>query len=380
MTPAGAKIYVYTYRVGGREATKRRYTIGRHGSPWTPTTARWRAEQLALLVAQGVDPMTVERDRRDEAATLAFDGYAERFIRDYLTRRWPGSWDTYAALLRNKAVPAFAGKTIKTITRAHVAALLATMQDRVGARRNMYAVLRRLFRWAVGQGDLEQSPIREMEAPPAPASRDRVLTDAELGAVWRASAALGFPFQYAFRLLITTGQRREEVAGIGWHELDQGEALWTLPGARAKNKQTTLVPLNAMAVEAIEEVARFLEGCEVGPVRWPRRVLVLTTTHGRSAISGYSKAKLRLDSRIANSDGEPIAHWRVHDLRRTLATGLQRLDVRFEVTEAVLNHTSGAKAGVAGIYQRHDWKVEKRAALSAWGSLLTAAINNRQQA
>jgi integrase len=148
--------------------------------------------------------------------------------------------------------------------------------------------------------------------------------------------------------------------------------MWTIPAARAKNGKAHLVPLAPVVV-------LLLDGLAVGP-DWPHRGHVLTTT-GRSAVSGISKAKTALDDAIAAaSQGEGLAPWRLHDIRRTVATGLQRLGVRFEVTEAVLNHVSGAKGGVAGVYQRHDWASEKRAALDAWAThverLLTGTDGN----
>ena len=146
-----------------------------------------------------------------------------------------------------------------------------------------------------------------------------------------------------------------------WSELDRKSAMWTIPAERAKNAKTHLVPLSEKSIEQLDLVSGSKE-------IWPQTGYVLTST-GKNPISGFSKSKIAIDDRITTArGGEPLESWRVHDLRRTLATGLQRLGVRFEVTEAVLNHISGAKGGVAGIYQRHDWKQEKRAALDAWST------------
>jgi integrase len=147
--------------------------------------------------------------------------------------------------------------------------------------------------------------------------------------------------------------------------LDRSAALWTIPANRAKNDKVHIVPLSPPVLAELDALA--------GVTAWPKSGYVLTTT-GRTSISGFSKAKRALDETISKGrDGEPITDWRVHDIRRTVATGLQRLGVRFEVTEAVLNHVSGAKGGVAGVYQRHDWKDEKRAALDAWARHLGGA-------
>jgi integrase len=172
-------------------------------------------------------------------------------------------------------------------------------------------------------------------------------------------------------LLVLTGQRRSEVAGMKWDELDRTAATWTIPAARAKNGKVHIVPLPETALQLLDERA--------GGQGWPSVGHVLTTT-GRTPVSGISKAKAALDDLVVTGSALPMAPWRLHDIRRTVATGLQRLGVRFEVTEAVLNHVSGSKGGVAGIYQRHDWAEEKRAALEAWAThverLLTGADGN----
>jgi integrase len=383
VTSNGAKSYVYQYRMGGREAAKKRVTIGKHGSPWTPDSARAEAKRLALLVGQGTDPMLADKVRRRETVTLAFASYAQRFTDEYLKTNWPRGWSLADGILRREAVPAFAGLSLPQITRGHVSEFLDGLADRPAVRRNAFAALRRLFRWAVSRGDIPASPITDMDAPTAPSARDRVLSDDELTAVWRASCDLDYPFGPMFRLLVATGQRREEVAALSWTELDQTSATWTLPAKRAKNRQAHIVPLSPIAIAVLDELALLLGSVEDGAPKWPRKGLVLSTT-GKTAVSGFSKAKARLDrtmkdaekkrAEVAGDEPEPIDPWRLHDLRRTVATGLQRLGVRFEVTEAVLNHVSGAKSGVAGVYQRHDWKDEKRVALEAWGRHLSALL------
>ena len=383
ITTAGAKAYVYQYRLGGREAAKKRATIGRHGSPWTPDTARAEAKRLALLVGQGTDPVQADKVRRRETVTLAFPSYAQRFTDEYLKTRWPRGWSLADGILRREAVPAFAGLSLPQITRAHVSEFLDRLADRPAVRRNAFAALRRLFRWAVSRGDLTASPIADMDAPAAPGARDRVLSDDELSAVWNAAGGMTYPFGPMLRLLAITGQRREEVAGLTWAELDQTSATWTLPATRAKNRQAHIVPLSPLAVGIVDGLARLLTNAIGAKLRWPRKGLVFSTT-GKTAVSGFSKAKARLDRTIteaeqkrakdAGEEPELVEAWRLHDLRRTLATGLQRLGVRFEVTEAVLNHVSGAKGGVAGVYQRHDWKDEKRVALMAWSDHLARIV------
>jgi integrase len=383
VTAAGAKSYVYQYRLGGREAAKKRATIGRHGSPWTPETARREAKRLAMMVGQGTDPAEYDRERRRQAVDLAFSGYVDTFVDGYLRTAWK-DWRAGERLLTAEAVPVLKTKALPAIKRSDLAAVLDRVRDRPAVARLLHATLRKLFRWAESRGDVERSPVEGMTAPSAVAARDRVLSDPELALAWEASGGLGYPFGPLFRLLMVTGQRREEVGALAWSELDRVAATWTLPADRAKNGQAHIVPLSASAVDVIDQLARDVTGAgEGGKVEWPRKGLAFTTT-GKTAASGHSRAKSRLDTAMAKLDAkrageagrdpEPVPAWRVHDLRRTVATGLQRLGVRFEVAEAVLNHVSGAKGGVAGVYQRHHWSDEKRAALDAWGRHVVALL------
>jgi integrase len=196
--------------------------------------------------------------------------------------------------------------------------------------------------------------------------------------VWKATAELGYPFGPLIRLLILTGARREEVAALDWSELDNGAQIWVLPPSRSKNGVSARQPLSTLAVAELDAIANR----QGKPAGWPKSGLVFSTT-GNTSVSGYSRAKARLDKAItalaAKDDALPPPPWRLHDLRRTLATGLQRLGVRFEVTEAVLNHVSGSKGGVAGVYQRYDWATEKASAVQAWADHVSGLLNGADQ-
>jgi integrase len=367
-TSLGAKSYVLQYRMGGREAPSRRYTIGKHGSPWTPQTARKEAERLSLMIKQGVDPVQAEHERRRQTIDLAFESYVQAFTDLYLKKRWK-QWPLGAGILRREAIPILKRKPLPDIRRSDLSLIWDRTQDRPAIARLTHATLRKLFRWAVSRGDLDRSPLDGVEAPPAVPARDRVLTDEELSFLWRGSQELSYLFRSLFRLLLLTGQRREEVAGIDWRELDRSTALWGLPASRSKNNKPNLVPLSGPAIAELDDLA--------GGKDWPKSGLVFSTT-GTTSVSGFSKAKRRLDEVMAHAAGRDIEPWRIHDLRRTVATGLQRLGARFEVTEAVLNHVSGSRSGVAGVYQRHDWAHEKRDALDAWGEHLSAILATKK--
>ena len=378
VTPAGAKSYLFQYRIGGRAGKTRRVTIGRHGS-LTPDRARKEAGDLAAALAKGVDPQQAKQDRNRRAIDLAFSSYADRFVDDCLKVKWKASHHDGAALLRLYAKPVLGSRPLTDITRADIRAVLAAAKGKVATSRNLFAVMRRLFRWAVSEGDLATSPVIGMEPPPLPARRARVLSDAELKLVWQAASSMAYPFGPLFRLLAITGQRLEEISGLAWAELDRASAMWSLPSERAKNNQASQVPLSALAVAELDALAK-RKGKTDG---WPKRGLVFTTT-GETSVSGHSRAKRRLDKLTAElgaQEPEPITlpQWRLHDLRRTFATGMQRLGVRFEVTEAVLNHVSGSKSGVAGVYQLHDWGPEKKVALKAWSDHVAAIVSDAEE-
>jgi integrase len=367
VTARGARTYLLQYRMGGRETPTRRYTIGPHGSPWTPESARQRAQELLLLVRRGIDPAEAERTQRQASVELAFDRYVDLFVERYAKREQRRSWKQAQQTLKLHAVPRLRSKPLPAIERREIAFLLEDLAaDRPATARYLHATLRKLFRWAVSRGDLGHSPMGEMSSPAPAATRDRVLDDSELAEIWKGTEGLGFPFGPIFRLLIATGQRREEVGAMSWGEIDLPRRTWIVPAARSKNGVAHVVPLSDLALSELRPLAEITE-----------QGFVFSTT-GKTAPSGWSKAKSRLDGLVGaqNGAGAETKPWRTHDLRRTLATGLQRLGVRFEVTEAVLNHISGSRSGVAGVYQRHNWASEKREALDNWGRALERLLSD----
>ena len=405
VTPRGGKVYVYQYRLarpGSAERTPaKRYTIGKHGN-LTPDQARKRAKELAAQVDFGIDPRQRELDdvaasdegerrtRESERieAELAFDKVATRWLDHYEHEkcRRPSSVSLAKLVVNRYLKPAFGDKPMPHLGRADIQPVIDAIPiRRKGMRRAVFAYASILFGWAAKRGDITSNPLTEMVKPDAPKSRDRVLTDSELAEIWRASETMPAPFGPFFRLLILTGQRRGEVASMSWGELDRASSTWTIPADRAKNGVAHIVPISDIAADELSRLIKSPDGEGAGDLGddWPRSGYVLTTT-GKTPISGITKAKNVLDAAVLRAragasnleapEVAPLPAWRIHDLRRTLATGFQRLGIRFEVTEAVLNHVSGAKGGIAGIYQRHDWKEEKRSALDAWAWHVAAIV------
>ncbi len=171
-----------------------------------------------------------------------------------------------------------------------------------------------------------------------------MLTDDELRAVWRACDGVHSAFAGVIKVMALTGQRRGEVQGMRWDELSDDLRMWTIPASRSKNKRAHVVPLSPAARELIG--ARSRDGAEV---------FVFTTNNGRTHVAGFSKVKVAIDAAVQLKE-----EWRWHDIRRTVATGLQKLGVALPVTESVLNHVSGSRSGIVGLYQRHDYAMERR--------------------
>ena len=222
---------------------------------------------------------------------------------------------------------------------------------------------RACYGWAIDKDLLVENPFARLKLV-AVASRERVLSDEELVAIWGATKGPGV-YNAIVRMLILTGQRRAEVAGMTWREIAPDLSTWTIPENRTKNRTAHIVPLSPQVQTIIKSTHRTSK--DDGEPEFVFRGLA-------GAFNGFSKAKTALDE-----DGG-VADWRLHDLRRTMATGLQKLGVRLEVTEAVLNHVSGSRAGIVGVYQRHEWADEKRAALNAWGEHIAAIADGRQAA
>jgi len=209
-----------------------------------------------------------------------------------------------------------------------------------------------MCRWAVSRGIIERSPCEGIEAPSTEKPRDRVLSLDELRLVWCAADLLGFPFGPVVKLLILSGQRRSEVGGMEWTELDLEARTWTIPAARSKNRRQHTVPLSPQAIEIIETLPRF-SGSK------------FVFSPGKTPPSGFSKAKERLDKYIASANGEPIPAWIMHDLRRSTASGLAALGVDLHIIERCLNHVSGSFGGIVSIYQKHSFADEMRDAMEA---------------
>jgi integrase len=254
-------------------------------------------------------------------------------------------------LISKDVLPVLGRRPLSEIGRADLLRVIDEVSDRapVTARR-VFGRLHRLFKWHVGRGNIAANPLADAPKPGQETKRDRVLSDAELKTVW--DAANEGPICSAIRLLILTGARRSEIGDLRWSEID-GDTI-RLRGERTKNGDPHTIPLSPPARAILDTLPRIYGSA-----------FVFTTT-GDTPISGWSVAKRRLP--------ELKEPWTIHDLRRTVATGLQKLGATLQTIEAVLGHTSGSRSGVVGVYQRHSFDAEKRAALDAWGKHVTSLV------
>jgi integrase len=343
---AGAKAFVLVYRFNARP---RRLTLGRYPA-LSLADARSIAQEALRTVALGSDPAVEKMRTRHSQAIESFDGFVTYFIEAY-ARPKNRSADETERLLRREFVTTWGNRHIAEISRQDIAAVLdRIMRDgrHTMANRSL-AAIRKLFNWAVERGIIEQSPCTSIRKPANEVSRDRVLDDDELVAVWRAAERTPYPFGHIVRLLILTGQRRSEVTSMRWVDIDVKHSTWSIPAELTKAGRQHVVPMTKIVEQLLVSIPRF-ESDFVFPARG--------RTH--RSFSGFGKCKERLDELSGISD------WTLHDLRRTVATNMARLSVAPHIVERVLNHTTGTLGGVAGVYNRFGYLPEMRSALVLW--------------
>lgn len=311
-------------------------------------TAREKAVDILRQVDEGIDPT-----RRRRSADMKVESVCREFIRLHAQPR-NKSWREAERILEREFIAIFGQRDIREIKRFDV----LEMMDAALARGSSYQAnrilshIRKLINWCVERGIIDSSPIIGLKPPTKEISRERVLGDDEIARVLRTCRNNVYPFRQFAPLLLATAQRRGELAGMMWSEIDLDAKKWVIPSERSKNGKTHVVPLSTFAIQVLNEVPRFLD-CDY----------VFTTTR-KSPVSGFSKALRRL------SEGSQTKDWRWHDLRRTAASGMARLSVAPHVVEKVLNHASGIISGVAAVYNKYQYSGETREALEHWGEFL----------
>jgi integrase len=353
VTPKGRKVFIVMYRTRDPAARLRKYTIGPYG-PTTLASARVVAQKVLAARAEGRDPAAERREARRRAVLESVEAVSEDFLIRHLASKRSSS--EMRRVIEREIVGVWRGRSIHDIGKRDVIALLDAIVDRgsPGTANRAYSVLRSMMNWCVNRSILDRSPCDGLPDPAPERARDRVLGDRELSAVISAARKIGFPYGYIIEMLSLTAQRRSEVSGMVWTEVDLETGIWTIPSFRSKNNKPHLVHLASAAVDLLRRV--------------PRVEPMIFSNFGSKPFQNWSEMKRTLD----NSSG--VSGWVLHDLRRTVVSGMARLGIAPHVADRILNHQSGTISGVAAVYQRHEFLQERRAALEMWAAHVSSLI------
>ncbi|PVE23642.1 site-specific integrase [Microvirga sp. KLBC 81] len=352
----GKRTWIVQYRVGTKQ---RRITLGTVEA-LDPDRARKVAKDVLSRAQLGSDPQ-IEKAEARARASLTTGMVVQRYLEVAAQRQRERSFSATRRYLTQLWAPLHE-IPISHVKRAMVAVRLTEIardHGPVTANRARQS-LSTFFGWAMREGLTEANPVTATNQAAEEKSRERVLSDDELAAIWRACPDDNFGA--IVRLLMLTGQRRDEVGGLRRSEIDLNRALWSLPPHRTKNGRPHEVPLSAPALAIITAAMAASN----------RTVLF---GYEERPFSGWSSAKAALEKRLKEA-ATPIAEWRLHDLRRTAATRMADMGTLPHVIEAILNHASGHKAGIAGVYNRAVYAKEKREALDVWADHVLAIVSD----
>ena len=357
MTPAGKKVFLVYYRAKGASSQQRRYKLGVYGT-LTVQQARERARGVLNAASQGQDPALERARDRQLLNHDRVDGLVAEFIEKHVAHTRSAA--ETERIFERDVLPRFGCHSVHTVTKRDIVSMLEAIADRgspIMANRTL-AATRKFFNWCLARDVLQTSPCDGVVAPGRETKRDRLLSDDELRGVMVAARGIGFPYGSIVQLLGITGQRREEVAAMRWAELDLPVRTWTIPAVRSKNGKPHIVHLSDAAVDVLAGL--------------PRVADLVFTTNGRTPFQAWSKAKRELDQRSA------ISGWTLHDLRRTVVSGMARLGIPPHIADKILNHQSGTISGVAAVYQRHQFLTERRDALDRWSDHVHRVVSGAE--
>jgi integrase len=352
---SGVRSWAVRYRRPG-SGVNAKLTLGR-SPPITLAKAREMASAALAEVAEGRDPgdgkkarkaEAVERDRDTIAAR--FEQYFEAHCKKKLRER---TWKKIRGVFANDVLPAWGPKSVHDVRRRDVIDLV----ERIAETRPIQAnralmMLSKFFRWMMGRDIIVASPVAGVAMPTKEKDRERVLSDPEIVRFWPACDQIPLPYGDIYKLLLLTGARRQEIAEMQWPEVDEPARTWTLPAERSKNHRARITPLSRQAFDIIAKQPR---------VAGSPYVFIRRTAH--THVKPLLDAAMRPDERFV-----------IHDLRRTAASGLQKIGTDVAVTEKILGHEGGVFAGITKIYQTHNYLEEKRAALQMWANKIDALV------
>lgn len=361
--PTGIKTWILRYWLNGKFY---RITLGRYSADaaskdgLTLAAARELAREKRAKVEAGDNPA---EDRKRAAAGKA--DFVEAVWDDYVARHLEpnakaSSVTKFKGIFKNQIKPKWKGRRIDTIDKRDVLEIVDESAKRgPHAANSVVTVLSSFFGWCMSRDIVKVTPMLGVKKPTVEASRERTLSDNELKTIWKGcdNAKVNPAYAALVRLLILTGCRRTEVAEMQWTELDLANRAWIIPGERTKNAQEHRVYLTDSMLAIIESMPR-VEDCKF-----------VLTTREKAAISGFSKMKAFLDAATPK-----LAHWTLHDMRRTIASGLARMGVALTTIERVLNHQSDSFSPLVRTYQRHDFAPEMQKAWELWSDHVAAVV------
>jgi integrase len=328
----------------------------------TLAAARKLAADALLEVAQGRDPGTAKREGRRNARARADDTVArlaEQFIEQHAKRKTRrNSWRSTVYVFNGIVLPAWRTRSVHEIARRDVIDLLESVAvDRPIMANRVKAVLSKFFGWLCERDIIAASPCVGVKLPSKEVPRERVLDDNEIAQLWKASDALGGQEGACVKMLMLTGQRRGEIADLKWSEID-GDTL-ALPAERMKGRRAHIVPLSTQATALIANMPKLA----------PQVPRPDDRVFGRMH---FHRTKPRLDKRMGD-----VPHFVIHDVRRSVASGMARIGVAVPVIEKILAHKSGTFRGIVGTYQRHSFLPEMSAAMQRWGDHIERLVTGK---
>jgi integrase len=362
VTANGHRAYVVQYRADG---ISRRYTIRGNQSL---AKARRKARSVLGEVAEGGDPVAVKRKKQAEAANT-LRAIAEEYLRREEKKGEQRSIGERRRIFEHDIFPKLGSRQIDGIKRSEIVRFLDHIEDESGAPMadHVLAALRRVMNWHAARSDDFRSPITRgmAKTKPKERARERVLSDDELRAVWKAAEALHTPYGYLVRFILLTATRLREAAEMRRQEVTGSE--WLIPH---KSKREFLLPLSQAAVEVLATVPT------IGTKGW------VFTTDGETPIAGFSKFKRQFDQRVLaglrkqDPGAKPFPRWTTHDLRRTARSLMSRAGVTPDHAERALGHVI---PGVRGTYDRHAFQDEKIKAFEALAAVVSDILNPRDK-
>jgi len=376
--------YLVQRWLGGREGGAKRYVIGKQRDGMDIQDAKRLATTTIADLLNGREPeplkaknaarSVIQRQRQDKDAILTRDALTQYLALHPSTGRYRKEME--ATL--NRGLKPFLSSRLKSISKTDLSGVIEGYSEKPAAKRTLFAALRPFFNDCVAREIIPASPLSMIKTPRPVDSRDRTLTRSEIRVFWTASyhPSISPVWGSFYRLLLLTGQRREEVAGMRFEEIDFEGMTWTIPKERAKNKKAHIVHITPLMLEEINSSPRAnIRTGYVFPAARVRKKSVVADEAREAHISGYSKMKTRLDA-VMNLVGSKIEEavdtygkikpFRLHDLRRTVASGMAEDGHSPDVIDRLLNHVSGSQSGVKGVYQRYQFLKEREEATKGW--------------